>query len=79
MKITIESTAKIVTLIQGLTCPTITVYTDKCCPECGKPGAVQSGICVSCTTKALSDQPMKSAIGRAVQARFKSVLSERGP
>jgi hypothetical protein len=49
---------------------TITIDMDKKCVECGKGGAVPSGICMKCTTKAISGKPMKSAIGRAVQKRF---------
>ena len=52
---------------------TINVNMDKKCVECGKGGAVDSGICLGCTTKALRDKPMRSAAGRAVQARFRSM------
>lgn len=50
--------------------PTITINLDKKCGECGKGGAADSGICMSCTTKAISGRSMKSAAGRAVQDRF---------
>lgn len=49
---------------------TINIDMDKKCAECRKPGAVESGICLRCTSKALSGRPMKSAIGKAVQDRI---------
>ena len=52
---------------------TITVDMDKRCLECGKGGAVDSGICLSCITKAIKGRPMKSARGRAVQERIQQV------
>lgn len=51
---------------------TITVNVDKKCAECGKGGAVDNGICLGCTSKAISGKPMKSPVGRAVAARFKN-------
>jgi len=56
--------------------PTITINMDIKCAECGKGGAAESGICMSCTLKAMRDKPMKSAIGRAVQARNKQQLQQ---
>lgn len=50
--------------------PTITVDMNKKCEECGRGGAVASGICISCTTRAIQRKPMKSGAGKAVQARF---------
>jgi hypothetical protein len=49
---------------------TITIDMDKKCAECGRGGAVPSGICLKCTGKAISGKPMKSAQGRAVYKRF---------
>jgi uncharacterized membrane protein YvbJ len=49
---------------------TITINMDKKCAECGKGGAVDSGICIGCTSKALSGRVMKSPTGKAVQRRF---------
>ena len=43
---------------------------EKKCAECDKGGAVASGICLGCTTKAISGKPMKSNIGKAVQSRW---------
>jgi hypothetical protein len=45
------------------------------CAECAKGGAVQNGLCLSCTTKAMRDQPMKSWQGQAVQARMAAMVS----
>lgn len=53
-----------------MTIPTVTIDLDKKCAECGKGGAVASGICLECTTKAIQGKPMRSAIGRAVAARW---------
>ncbi len=50
---------------------TIEIDMDKKCAECKKGGAVASGICLGCTAKAFRNKPMKSAIGRAVQARIR--------
>ncbi len=49
------------------TVPTITIDMDKKCAECGKGGAVGNGLCLSCTTKAIRREPMKTATGKAVQ------------
>jgi hypothetical protein len=57
-----------------MTIPTITVSLDKKCAECGKGGAVDSGICLGCTSKAISGKPMRSPIGRAVALRFKETI-----
>lgn len=53
--------------------PMLTIHLDsgKKCAECGKGYAVPSGICLTCTSKAIRGKPMKSAIGREVQARWK--------
>jgi hypothetical protein len=51
--------------------PTFTIDLDKKCAECRKEGAAPSGICLACTVKAVSGRPMKTAIGRAVAARFR--------
>jgi hypothetical protein len=49
---------------------TITIDMSKKCAECKKGGAVDSGICLACTTKAIKGKPMRSPEGRAVQRRF---------
>lgn len=49
----------------------VNVDMDKNCAECGKGGAVQNGLCIKCTAKAFGAKPMKSAVGRAVQAHIK--------
>jgi len=49
---------------------TITIDMDKKCAECGKGGAVASGICIKCTTKAITGKPMKSRQGQEVQKRI---------
>jgi hypothetical protein len=46
------------------------------CAECGKGGALASGICLACTTKTLKGKPMKSAVGRAVADRNMRLLAE---
>lgn len=50
----------------------ITIDLDKKCGECGKGGAVPSGICLSCTAKAFNpNHKMKSPQGKAVQDRMR--------
>lgn len=51
---------------------TINVDMDKKCAECRKGGAVENGLCLGCTAKAIGMKPMKSQIGKAVQARMRS-------
>lgn len=55
---------------------TITVDMDKKCAECGNPGAVDNGLCMGCTTKAIAGEAMKSKIGKAVQGRFHTKVAE---
>lgn len=55
---------------------TITVNMDKKCAECGKGGAVDNGLCMGCTTKAIAGEAMKSKIGKAVQGRFHTKVAE---
>lgn len=57
--------------------PTITINMDKHCAECGKKGAAESGICLSCSAKAMSSKPMKSHVGRLVQQRWRELLPKR--
>src|SRR4051812_12840598 len=52
--------------------PTITIQMGKPCAECGEGGATDNGLCLACTTRALGATPLKSAIGQAVQERFKN-------
>lgn len=55
----------------------ITIDMDKRCAECGKPGACDSGICMRCATKAINPaSKMRSVQGRAVQARYKTMLRD---
>jgi hypothetical protein len=55
--------------------PTITINLDKKCAECRQAGAAPSGICLKCSTKAMDqNRKMKSAEGRAVQARWRALL-----
>lgn len=49
--------------------PTVTINLAKRCAECGQKGAAESGICLDCTTRAITQKPMKSAAGRVVQKR----------
>jgi hypothetical protein len=53
--------------------PNFTVDLGKKCAECGNSGAVDSGICLACTLKAIQGRTMISAIGKAVQTRFMSL------
>jgi hypothetical protein len=52
---------------------TVVIDMDKRCDECGKGGALESGICIRCASKALKPKPMKSARGRMVQARYQKL------
>lgn len=55
----------------------ITIDMDKRCAECRKPGALGSGICIRCATKAMDGKKtMKSREGRAVQRRYAKVLKK---
>ena len=62
---------KMTTVDMGNGIPTITINMDKPCAECGRKGAAPSGLCMSCTTKAIGTKPMRSAAGLAVRARFR--------
>ena len=42
---------------------------DAHCDECGKEGQCGNGLCLSCTEKAITGKPMKSATGKAVAKR----------
>lgn len=61
---------------RGKMVPTITINMDKKCAECGKGGAAESGICLSCTSKAITGRTMRSEVGRAVQRRNREFLNE---
>ena len=56
---------------------TIVIDMDSKCHECGKGGAAQSGVCLACTTKALSGKPMKSQRGQMLQARLRQILPRK--
>jgi hypothetical protein len=54
----------------------ITINMDRLCPECGKGGACDNGICLGCTTKAMNPKAkMRSAAGRAVQERSNATFA----
>jgi hypothetical protein len=55
---------------------TIEVDMNKHCAECGKGGAAQNGLCMSCSGRALSGRVMKSEIGKAVQKRMFELLGK---
>lgn len=57
--------------------PTFTVNLDAKCAECGKGGALPSGICLDCTTKAIQGRPMKSPQGKAVAERFRQNVGRK--
>ena len=48
----------------------LTIDMDKPCAECGKGGAVASGLCLKCVLRAMEGKPMETPIGQAVQKRF---------
>ena len=52
----------------------VNINMDKKCLECGKGGATDSGVCLSCCTKAISGKPMKSAQGRVVAQRMRAAI-----
>ena len=53
--------------------PTITIDMDRKCEECREGGAVASGLCLSCTSRAMNGKPMKTETGRLVQLRFNNL------
>lgn len=56
---------------------TITISMDKRCAECGKGGACDNGLCMTCTAKSLRPGVvMKSHIGRQVAHRSADVMAE---
>jgi hypothetical protein len=56
---------------------TITIDLNRKCAECGKGGAVDNGLCLSCTGNALNPKRrMKSWQGQAVQRRFAMSLAQ---
>jgi hypothetical protein len=57
---------------------TITVRMDVKCAECGKRGACDNDLCMSCTTRAMvPERNMKSEQGKAVQARWQEIRRTR--
>lgn len=52
----------------------VTVDMGKKCAECGGGGAVESGICLACTLRAMRGENMRSATGRAVQKRNREIF-----
>jgi len=51
----------------------INVNYDSKCDECGKPGRCANGLCLACTTKAITGKTMKSRTGKEVQQRGKKL------
>lgn len=49
---------------------TINIDLDRKCAECGKGGAVDSGICLDCTIKAMGKARLKSPQAKAIRARM---------
>lgn len=49
----------------------ITINYDKKCIECGKKGALDNGLCLSCLNKAMRGKPMKTTIGQTIAKKFK--------
>jgi hypothetical protein len=56
---------------------TINVDLGKKCVECGKGGAMDSGICLKCTGKMMMGTKMKSDIGKAVEQRYRKFNRSR--
>lgn len=57
---------------------TINVHVDVKCAECGKGGATDNLLCLRCTTRAMvPERNMKSAQGKAVQARWREIRARR--
>lgn len=50
---------------------TINIDLDKKCAECGKGGAVDSGICLACTIKVFGKAKLKSTQAQAIRARLR--------
>lgn len=55
----------------------INIDMDRKCAECGKGGAADSGICLTCATRAMSGRTMRSQIGKAVQYRIFSGVQKK--
>lgn len=51
---------------------TIDINMDKKCAECGKGGATQSEVCLSCAAKAIQGKKMKSRQGKILQSSFQA-------
>jgi hypothetical protein len=51
----------------------IVINLDLKCSECGKKGALASGICMNCVIKILDGKPMNSKEGKAVKQRLNTV------
>lgn len=55
----------------------ISIDESKTCAECGKGGAAESGICMTCATKIVGGKPMRSETGKAIAARWQRMKAER--
>jgi hypothetical protein len=56
----------------------ISLREDRKCAECGNGWAAQSGICLKCVSKAMKPtSKMKSALGRALQARYREIFAKK--
>lgn len=55
---------------------TITCDLSKSCAECGKGGAVDNGLCMECTSKAMGKGPLKSDVAKAVRKRLHNLRGE---
>lgn len=56
----------------------ITINEDEKCPNCGKPGAVNGGLCLECINKKLAHQPESIVIESTVIVSAKHDLLTRG-
>ena len=50
---------------------TLEIDSDKKCAECGRPYVTPCGLCLKCASNAIAGKPMKSDVGKAVQARMR--------
>lgn len=54
----------------------INIDMDKKCCECHKPGALKSGLCLGCCSKAMAGKKMKSREGQIVQKTINLYLEQ---
>ena len=55
----------------------VTIDMNRQCVECGKPGAMPSGMCLTCGAKALQGKKMRTLHGQLLQNRVRQLLKEK--